>query len=101
MSRKARVGGLLGRPLVYKGNASDVNTTLDTGYYGVNKDGGITSNAPYGYGTLIVLRCDENSAGGGSPVVQVLVGNTAWDVFIRSRWSGSWSDWRKISVQQV
>ncbi len=95
------LGGLLGRPLVYQGNANDVNTTLETGYYGVNKDGGVTSNAPYGYGTLIVLKCNTGSAGGGSPIIQLLVGNTAWDIYIRSQWAGEWNPWRKIAASTI
>lgn len=80
---------------------SEVNSSLDNytkcGIYGVNRsmfDVGIIS-----YGLLVVFSANTayTSAGGGYPVVQLLINTTSpQSIKIRSCWSGTWNDWRTI-----
>ena len=92
----AVVGGLLGNPIAFKGDAGDVNETIKPGYYGVNATGADTTNTPYNLGTLIVLNGEKQYAGGGNPIVQILITHTAHEIYVRTRWISSWHSWRKL-----
>ena len=96
-----RVGGLLGDPISFKGDAGNVNETIEPGYYGVNMSGAGTTNAPSNLGTLIVLNGKVNYAGGGKPIVQIQITNTASEIYVRSKWVNSWYNWKKFTLSSV
>ena len=95
------VGGLLGDPISFKGDAGDVNETTEPGYYGINTTGAGTINAPSNLGTLIVLNGKVNYAGGGKPIVQIQITNTASEIYVRGKWVNSWYQWKKITLSSV
>lgn len=77
-------------------NAIDLDTTIESGVYGINKE--ITKNTPVAYGSLIVFFTGSNTALGGNPIVQVAVNETASIIKIRSSWLGQWASWKSITV---
>lgn len=95
------MGGLLGAPLAFKGDAGDVNETIEPGYYGINMTGAGTTNAPSNLGILIVLNGKRNYAGGGNPIVQIQITNTANELYVRGKWVGTWYSWRKLTLVAV
>lgn len=95
------VGGLLGDPISFKGDAGDVNETTEPGYYGINMTGAGTINAPSNLGILIVLNGKVNYAGGGKPIVQIQITNTASEIYVRGKWVNSWYQWKKITLSSV
>lgn len=95
------MGGLLGDPISFKGDAGDVNETTEPGYYGINMNGAGTINAPSNLGILIVLNGKVNYAGGGKPIVQIQITNTASEIYVRGKWVNSWYQWKKITLSSV
>ena len=95
------VGGLLGYPIAFKGDAGDVNETIEPGYYSINMTGAGTTNAPYNLGTLLVLNGKRQSAGGGNPIVQIQISNTAHEIYVRAKWVNSWNSWRKLVLSTL
>lgn len=53
------------------------------------------ASLPINYGLLIVFSA-YNNAQGGHPVAQMCISNLK-EVYVRSYWINSWSDWFKIS----
>ena len=91
----------MGNPLAFKGDAADVNETIEPGYYGVNMTGGGTTNAPHNLGLLIVYNGKSNYAGGGNPIVQIQITNTGHEIYVRTRWVNTWNSWRKLTLTTV
>ena len=79
---------------------SDFND-LPKGIYSYNKDGtGACSNAPSGYGVLIVTGI-AGQAGGGYPNLQIFIDNTALNMWIRITWSNTWTPWAKTTFTRA
>lgn len=81
-----------------RGNSSNPDNSIESGVYGMNTDGGITSNSPVGHGILLVFRTLSGSAGGGSPIVQIAINYQCTSVKVRARWVNDWSVWKTITL---
>lgn len=95
---KIRKGDLFSSLFQNRGNSSNPDNSIESGVYGMNTDGGITSNSPVGHGTLLVFRTQSGSAGGGSPIVQIAINYQCTSVKVRARWVNDWSVWKTITL---
>lgn len=99
------MGGLLGNPLGAKGSIGNGGNADDyqvSGIYGVNMADGTSSNFPEvsPLGILIVFKSTENSALGGSPILQIYFDYNIRHIYSRCKWVGKWLSWKEIQLVQ-
>ena len=96
------MGALLGNPLAFKGDATDVDEITEPGLYGVNATGGpMTKNSPFNLGLILALDGNGNYAGGGNPAAKIGIPNTGRELYVKTRWANSWYPWMKLTLVAV
>ena len=92
------VAGVL-QPLREAGSAmGSFDSITETGIYGQNGDVNPDSGLPSGFksGVLLVFKCGYNTAGGGSPILQIFTQAHSNSVIVRVRWVSTWSSWSQL-----
>ena len=95
---KGSVAGIL-KPLREAGSAmGSFDSITETGIYGQNGDVNPDSGLPSGFksGVLVVFKCGYNTAGGGSPILQIFTQAHSSSVIVRVRWVSTWSSWSQL-----
>ena len=87
------------QPLREAGSAmGSFDNITETGIYGQNGDANPDSGLPSGFksGVLLVFKCGRNTAGGGSPILQIFTQAHSSSVVVRVRWVSTWSGWSQL-----
>lgn len=87
------------KPLRETGSAmGSFDSITETGIYGQNGDNNPDSGLPSGFysGVLVVFKCGYNTAGGGSPILQIFTQSHSNSVIVRVRWISTWSSWSQL-----
>lgn len=80
----------------------NVDNFTESGIYGVNtlpdEDNSIS---PINLGILLVFKSKINSAGGGSPILQIMYKYDGSKLLFRDFWEDKWYDWKKVNMQDL